>query len=192
MRRVSLLALLVTSIIVLTGCAQSIDERRADVQATIESIEGVDVAQVSGFQVSIAADEGLSPEEASKVLRQVRAVVVELDDPIAPAYLTVGFSGPSDRRWLAEWRFGALSEDGFDQQADFVASLSQWNGINAADAPFSKIRLEVSEPDPDQFVSIQAYQMTGSTSDEVRADLLGLWVESGGDPDVYIHWRGRG
>lgn len=191
MRRLALSALLATTVVVLAGCAPSLDDRRATVQETIENIDGVDAARVDAFEAAVTTDSGLSTDASLAVLQRVRAALVDLDAKTAPAYMTVGIAGPDDRRWIGEWRFAAVDENAFDQQAEFIAGLSEWEGINAADAPLARITLEVGDPDPDSFVSIQAYQMPGGASEEVRAELLDQWVQSGGDPDVYIHWRGR-
>ena len=191
MRRVASLALLAAAVLVVAGCAPSLDERHASVQESIADIDGVAAVRVSAFEAAVTTDDGLTSAESLEVLQNVRAVLVDLDDETAPAYMTVGIAGPDDRRWIGEWRFAAVDEDAFGQQAKFIAGLSGWDGINAADAPLARITLEVGDPDPDSFVSIQAYQLQEDASEEVRAGLLDQWVQSGGDPDVYIHWRGR-
>jgi len=122
---------------------------------------------------------------------KTRGLLVELDEEPAPAYLRVKIPRSEERDVVGEWRFAALPEDSFEQQARFLSTLVGWSGVDAPDAPLQRIRLEVGDPDPASFVSIQAHQMAGDASEEVRSQLLDLWVQSGGDPDVYIHWRGR-
>lgn len=194
MRRLATMLLAALSLAALAGCAPSPEERRESLQESIATVDGVTYADVAGSGIRVSAEEGVSAEDATEILDEVRALVIE-DDPEDVPTVDVWFTGPEDRAWIGSWAFGAIAQEGFDQQAQFVASLSEWAGINAADAPFSKIRLEVSDPTtdrfPDQFVSIQAYEMSGPPSEQDRAELLDLWVKSGGDPDVYIHWRDR-
>lgn len=194
MRRLATVLLAALALGALAGCAPSLEERRENLQESIASVDGVTHADVAASGIRVAAEEGVSVDDAVEILNEVHSLVIE-DDPEDVPTVDIWFTGPEDRAWIGSWSFGSIAAEGFDQQARFVASLSEWDGINAADAPFSKIRLEVSDPTtdkfPDQFVAIQAYEMSGPPSEQDRAELLDLWVESGGDPDVYIHWRNR-
>ncbi|MEU4016937.1 hypothetical protein AB0E56_16870 [Microbacterium sp. NPDC028030] len=209
MRRPLVLLLTVVAALGLASCssAPTPEERQATLRTQIEAVDGVAAAKVSGYEVVVGAEEGLSAEDSQRVLDEVHSLVLASEDPEDLGRVAFLFSGPGDQEWRGVWESGAIVADEFTQQADFLASLSGWDGIAAADAPITKLELGVSDlsdttaEDP-QVVGIDVYDAgasgglatleyvdAGEPATGARAELLQLWLSSGGASDQMFQWR---
>ena len=167
--------------LLLTGCSPT---SSADLEIEFEKIPHVDYAQVGGTEVKVGLVEGVSAADAEEAILALRDEAVERHPRGTEVVLTVVIMSEGDAPYsYGKWYSGTVDAADFEQQARFVGSLAEWEGLVQTPATVEWAKLEVYDEPP---ASIQIGQPLGAGNDSadiavLRDDLARLWQASGGE-----------